>query len=311
MQTLTKSEIQAQIDEAVGDTGSSALTVITFILTLILAALCVLFRNALLARQRQIERLLKNPANQNETVAKLEEQVRILNAKIVLLETQNIVTPNLTPNVTSTPVEPAAPISTAETDKSVETAEPPPPADGEPPPADETKSESDNKPVENESVEDAVTVTKFEPAVNVIEDTPNLEDRYINFIQELNALLLKKNDAEAKTARDEFVKRYKVKAFSCANFNKLVNDPTLAPEFVDSANVHAGDYWAYEIDRDVYAVVPNVKTYTDTHHFARAMQQVFQSNFKTGNTYNDILIDKPAIFKGKWNISEVGKLELG
>ena len=117
----------------------------------------------------------------------------------------------------------------------------------------------------------------------------------------------------AKTARDEFISKFKVKAFRCVNFNELMNNPTDTPQFADALSVQSGDYWSIPIDEKKFAVVPNVKTYTDNHHFARAMRQVFKSNFITGTTYTTIEVKHPAIFNcdnSHWHLIKQGEIIL-
>ena len=135
------------------------------------------------------------------------------------------------------------------------------------------------------------------------------EDKYKDFVKDFNALV-GQSGINLKNARSDFMRKYNVQTFTCTNFEARMNEPVPAPVF-DSANSVANpDYWAYEFESGVFAVVPNVKIYSDNHHTARAMGEVFTSNFTAGRTYNKIHVNKPAIFKGMWNFEKQGELEL-
>ena len=117
-----------------------------------------------------------------------------------------------------------------------------------------------------------------------------------------------------KTSRDDFVRRYKVRAFNCTNFEARMNEPVPAPKFVEAPTAPSGEYWAVLLKDNVFAVFPNVKTYSDNHHSARAMGEVFKSNFTPGKTYNDIQVEQPAIFgcsETVWSLKKQGTLRLG
>ncbi len=137
---------------------------------------------------------------------------------------------------------------------------------------------------------------------------PTLLDKYADFISEFNELNAKEMTGyEKQSARQNFVSKYNVKFFSCVNYNERMNNPNLEPEFAQQSG--KGDYWAYEVEADTFAVVPNVSSYTENLHVARAMGEVFNSNFKDGN-YSNIRVVKPAIFKGMWRLAEKGELVL-
>lgn len=135
------------------------------------------------------------------------------------------------------------------------------------------------------------------------------EDKYKDFVKDFNALV-GQSGINLKNARSDFMRKYNVQTFTCTNFEARMNEPVPAPVF-DSANSIANpDYWAYEFESGIFSVVPNVKIYSDNHHTARAMGEVFKSNFTAGRTYNKIHVNKPAIFKGMWNFEKQGELEL-
>lgn len=133
-----------------------------------------------------------------------------------------------------------------------------------------------------------------------------------DFVAEFNSLA-SKDGFDLKKSRDEFVQKYKVRAFNCTNFEARMNKP-VQPEFAESTSVPSGEYWAVNISGNLFAVFPNVKTYSDNYHLSRAMGNVFDSNFSLGSTYNKIFVEKPAIFEcvgNIWRLKEKGRLNLG
>lgn len=136
-----------------------------------------------------------------------------------------------------------------------------------------------------------------------------LEDKCRDFVKEFNALA-GQSGYNAKKAADDFMRKYNIQAFNCANHEARMSEPIPAPVFNSVTSVPNGEFWAYEVEAGVYAVVPNVKTYTENHHTRRAMGEVFKSNFVKGSTYNKIRVNKAAIFRGMWNCDKAGELEL-
>ena len=140
---------------------------------------------------------------------------------------------------------------------------------------------------------------------------PNPEDDYKELVTEFNALAGKVGFA-LNEAKKEFVSKYKVCAFSCTNYEARMNEPIPPPIFKTMPDVQTADLWAYEFKPGVYAVVPNVKIYTGNVHSARALKEIFQSNF-AGGTYNTIILEKPAIFDcagNSWQLKTAGVLQL-
>lgn len=149
-------------------------------------------------------------------------------------------------------------------------------------------------------------------AVEAIESAPAAAEEIIlkprnkiGVLEEYNALGEKTGFARSKAIKD-FIQRYRVRSFSCANSEARVFEPVPPPQFCEA---ESGDYWAIPA-ADKYAVVPNVsiRTYTENHHSARAMGVVFESNFQTGGDYRKIYVEKPAVFSCSGNIwTLVGK----
>ena len=141
----------------------------------------------------------------------------------------------------------------------------------------------------------------------------NPQPAKINFVAEFNSLA-NMGGFNLKKSRDEFVQKYQVRAFNCANFEARMNEPVPPPNFSEAVSVLSGEYWAVNLAGNLFAVFPNVKTYSDNYHFSRAMGDVFDSNFSLGSTYNKIFVEKPAIFEcggNIWRLKEKGKLNLG
>ncbi len=132
-----------------------------------------------------------------------------------------------------------------------------------------------------------------------------------NFVNDFNALE-KLSGFSARQARERFLRRHKVRAFTCANVDERMNRPKLAPKFVEATSIAGGDFWACAVDGNTFAVVPNLKTYTENHHAERAFGLVFESNFD-GGTYSRLRMERAAIFElagDKWKLKQRGKIFL-
>ncbi len=131
------------------------------------------------------------------------------------------------------------------------------------------------------------------------------------FVTDFNALS-KLSGFTARREREKFLRRHKVRAFTCANVEERMNRPKLAPKFVDASSLSGGDFWASAVEGNTFAVVPNVKTYTENHHAERALGVVFESNFDSG-TYSRLRVERAAVFElvgGKWKLKQSGKIVL-
>ncbi len=147
---------------------------------------------------------------------------------------------------------------------------------------------------------------------NKIQPRPNkIINQGDQFLKEYN-LLLEKTGYEAKTARDAFIEKYKVRGFKCANVDERINQPSLKAIFENAETVQRGDYWAIPISGNKFKVVPNVKNYTENYHTTRAMGEVFNSNFQSG-IYNKIQVEDAAEFinsGNSWTLCKAGKIYL-
>lgn len=133
-----------------------------------------------------------------------------------------------------------------------------------------------------------------------------------NVVAMFNALA-EQEGHNLKTSRDDFVRKYKVRAFNCTNFEARMNEPVPPPKFVEAPTAPSGEYWAVLLKDNMFAVFPNVKTYSDNHHTARAMGEIFKSNFTPGRTYSNITVEQPAIFgcsETMWFLKKQGTLRL-
>ena len=131
-----------------------------------------------------------------------------------------------------------------------------------------------------------------------------------SFVNDFNALQ-KLSGFSARQAREKFLRRYKVRAFSCANVDERMNRPKLAPTFAETPSASSGDFWACAVAGNLFAVVPNLKTYTENHHAERAFGTVFESNF-AGGTYSRLRVEQPALFEfaDTWTLKSAGKIIL-
>ncbi|MBR4642042.1 MAG: hypothetical protein IKO74_04885 [Selenomonadaceae bacterium] len=131
------------------------------------------------------------------------------------------------------------------------------------------------------------------------------------FVNDFNALS-KLSGFSGRQAREKFARRHKIRAFSCANVEERMNRPKLAPKFSEALSLASGDFWACLVEGNLFAVVPNLKTYTENHHAERAFGQVFESNFD-GETYSRIRVERAATFEfsgGRWKFKSAGKIFL-
>ena len=132
-----------------------------------------------------------------------------------------------------------------------------------------------------------------------------------NFVNNFNALA-KLSGFSARQAREKFLRRHKVRAFTCANVEERMNRPKVAPKFSETASTSSGDFWACAVEGNLFAVVPNLKTYTENHHAERAFGQIFESNF-AGGSYSRLFVERAAIFElrgNEWHLKRAGKIFL-
>ena len=159
-----------------------------------------------------------------------------------------------------------------------------------------------------------IVVEKIEspPSKKIINFVPpEKTNKFDDFVNEFNALLsLSGQDADSRRAINDFIQKFSVRAFNCTNAEMRIDEPVPPPKFEEVTPVRSGNYWAFEFEAGTFAVVPKIKNYNNNIHYQQAMGEIFKSNFNAGDSYNGIFIDKPAIFKGEWNLQTKGALIL-
>ena len=133
-----------------------------------------------------------------------------------------------------------------------------------------------------------------------------------DFVARYNALPSEGGIAD-RDARKTFLQDFSIQGFSCANYEERMSNPKVAPRY-EEAEVMRADYWAKQVQSDLYAVVPSAKlTYDSAHHAAGGMMEAFDSNFAPGHTYRQIRVETPAYFLkcgGRWRVRKKGRLRL-
>lgn len=113
--------------------------------------------------------------------------------------------------------------------------------------------------------------------------------------------------------RNEFIMKFHIVGFDCANTEERMSYPSTPPRYRDSEPVPAM-YWAAPLRDQQYAVMPNAKlTYEVSLHAPGAMEEAFSSNFLAGHVYRHIQLISPAVFmklNGTWSLRKKGELRL-
>lgn len=169
----------------------------------------------------------------------------------------------------------------------------------------------------NKRKETAQVVAAAQPPVAPQPAAPpkpmTLEDEYAPFVAAYNDLMqrVKSMGVAGQDAKKEFVSRFQVRAFSCVNYTERVNRPDLPPRFADASSALTGNFWAFPVRGDTFAVVPNIKTYEGQLHDTGGLKEAFISNFMPGKTFQSIYVVRPAIFGVGWaSIVQQGELRL-
>lgn len=177
-----------------------------------------------------------------------------------------------------------------------------------------SNAEITSRPVLRKRITTNIVTANSAAAVNTVTNS-SIANSERNFLSEYNNILSETDGYKKKIAREEFIKKYNVRAFSCTNYNEKMNKPSLAAIFEEISPLSVGDYWAIQISENIFKVVPNVKAYNENLHVARAMVEVFDSNFDSGTeTYVKIYVDTAAEFTNSgqnWNLVKKGRITLG
>ena len=144
----------------------------------------------------------------------------------------------------------------------------------------------------------------------------NKQDGRSDLIDAFNQLPSK--GFSSRDAVKAFIQKYGVVGFSCSNAQVCINNHEAAPEFMDADSPSRGDFWAVPLTQpgNLYFVFPNKnKTYNSDAHIACGLGYAFESDFDPGQSYNVIMMKKPAIFShngNKWELqgNKKGSIEL-
>jgi len=157
------------------------------------------------------------------------------------------------------------------------------------------------------------------PALPAEEERPAVSNvssgMIIPFIKEYNGLFRAgMSTAERRAARDEFIRKYRLRGLRCANAEERVRNPDRPAHFTEVEKPASGDLWALPLSAGQYAVVPNHGLrYEARRHNADGLKEIYDSNFQ-GGTYARIRVLAPAFFHyrdNQWTPGGRGSLQLG
>ena len=115
-------------------------------------------------------------------------------------------------------------------------------------------------------------------------------------------------------ARKIFFRENSCVGLSCNNTNERMNNPKVSPVFLAAKPVQSCDLWVVPVDENRFSALPNPQNvYNDNLHLDRALCVVFESGFIEGNTYDNILVERPAQFEKRgeqWHFLKQWKLIL-
>lgn len=132
------------------------------------------------------------------------------------------------------------------------------------------------------------------------------------FVEDFNRLAGSMDVPKAEEACAEFIKTHGLKMLVCID-HAAEFAGTTAPKFTTVDQLAASTYWAYNIEGDSYAVVPNpLVPYGERMHAEGGMKETFASNYKDGS-YTSVIVKLPALFKnetGTWKIAQPGVIKV-
>ena len=136
---------------------------------------------------------------------------------------------------------------------------------------------------------------------------------FVKNFNRLNELRQRGKTVEFTEMRKDFIRENQVVSFCCENVNERMLDPKSPSIFVEVTPVKDGDFWAVPVEKNKFAVLPNLKSaYDDNYHVERALGEVFDSNFR-GVPCERIQVIRPAFFEknaDSWHCLEKGRLFL-
>ena len=111
------------------------------------------------------------------------------------------------------------------------------------------------------------------------------------------------------------IDKYKLHLLICSDHAAVENGKAM-PKFETVEDVNEATFWAYDIpgQPNDFAVLPSpMFPYDQKLHEEAGMKETFAARYETGKSYDNLTVDMPALFslnKGKWNIEQPGLLKL-
>ena len=111
------------------------------------------------------------------------------------------------------------------------------------------------------------------------------------------------------------IDKYSLHLLICSDHAAVENGKAM-PKFETVEDVNEATFWAYDIpgQPNDFAVIPSpMFPYDQKLHEEAGMKETFAARYETGKSYDKLTVDMPALFslnKGKWNIEQPGLLKL-
>ena len=111
------------------------------------------------------------------------------------------------------------------------------------------------------------------------------------------------------------IEKYGLHLLICSDHAAVENGKAM-PKFEAVDDVNEATFWAYDIpgQPNDFAVIPSpMFPYDQKMHEEAGMKETFAARYEEGRSYDKLTVDMPALFslnKGKWNIEQPGLLKL-
>jgi hypothetical protein len=111
------------------------------------------------------------------------------------------------------------------------------------------------------------------------------------------------------------IDKYSLHLLICSDHAAVENGKAM-PKFEAVEDVNEATFWAYDIpgQPNDFAVIPSpMFPYDQKLHEEAGMKETFAARYEEGKSYDKLTVDMPALFslnKGKWNIEQPGLLQL-
>ena len=111
------------------------------------------------------------------------------------------------------------------------------------------------------------------------------------------------------------IDKYSLHLLICSDHAAVENGKAM-PKFETVEDVNEATFWAYDIpgQPNDFAVIPSpMFPYDQKMHEEAGMKETFATRYEKGKSYDQLTVDMPALFslnKGKWNIEQPGLLKL-